>query len=321
MHDSLCTSRVTLVKVAFGICTPPPPLNWIMVQDTNTLCRVMSRKTPSHWVMSHSSWIMSHSLWVLSHPSIESWRTRIGACDMHAIEACRTLIQSYCTLIQSYCTLIEACRVRRAIEAYHILIESYRTLTESCHTPSLSHVTQAPLGQRLRSTQKRRMCRFGRWHLAAGRVRRFSSLGLKMILCVLLTRQVYTHVCVGMRRCMYIYVCMCMCVYISVCMYSAAVLFVGKKKSDRGWFCVCYWHGRCHVCVCVHVWVCIYICMYIHIDVCACMCVRICICKCMYVNLHNKYSAATLSPLCRARGWFCVFYWHGRYTYNDYICI
>ena len=25
MHDSLCTSRVTLVKVAFGICTPPLP--------------------------------------------------------------------------------------------------------------------------------------------------------------------------------------------------------------------------------------------------------------------------------------------------------
>ena len=110
-------------------------------------------------------------------------------------------------------------------------------------------------------------------------------------MCVSACECVYVRVSMSMRvcRCMHVLVCACVCVRARLCMC------VG----------VCVGACVCARCVCVHVHMCVRVCMWVGVCACArlCMCVWVCVgacvcacvgaCVCMYVCVR----ACTLTLL------------------------
>lgn len=114
-----------------------------------------------------------------------------------------------------------------------------------------------------------------------------------LYICVYLNSSMYAN----MHTCLCIYMSSCICVYI--CIYMHVCVYICVQRCTRVSDCVlrhmCEWMTmKIHVCLCIYenLWVYELACMCLHVYVCAYLCLCIYMCACVYacVCMHGYAS-------------------------------
>jgi len=102
--------------------------------------------------------------------------------------------------------------------------------------------------------------------------------------------QIFCQLSLSLSLCLSVSLCVCLCVYLHICIFLCV----------SGWVCIPTCQYMCvPLCVYLHIlYLCVSVSVYLHI------CIFVCVCVCVYVNLYISISVCTATRLsCRHKSW------------------